>query len=219
MVSARGAFRHLQRPGLRGVVRQLLLVDFAASASRLLGTLLLGYRSLGSLTEREGRLEVTRSERLLGRPFRERVLVLEPDAILGMGVTTFAPGGVRPVGVATLALGTAIGSGLLTVALRTPGRPLSLLGLGLFAIALGVAIDFWLDGRPTKGLVQVVVKTVDGGFTLSGASETDARGLLSALGFSAAPLPLTPPSDEAHSPADGAGHGEGPPSDEAHGAK
>ncbi len=183
-ISARGAFRPLPGPGARGVVRQLLLVDFASSVLRLVGKLLLGYRSVGTATALSDRVEVTRSETLFGRPFRSRRLALAVRAIETIGLTTLAPGGVRPVGVAALALGTAIGSGLLTVALRTPGRPLSLVLLGLSCVAAGVAIDFWLDGRPRKGQVHLVLRSADGSFALSGVDEAAARGFVAALGLS-----------------------------------
>lgn len=194
-VSARGAFRPLPGSGARGVVRQLLLVDFARSVLRVVGKVLLGYRSVGTATVAGDRVEVTRNETLFGRPFRSRQLALTASAIETIGLTTLAPGGVRPVGVAALALGTAVGSGLLTVALRTPGRPPSLALLGLSCVVAGVLIDFWLDGRPRKGRVHLVLRSADSSFALSGVDEAAARGFVAALGLSP---PRAPEAETEH---------------------
>jgi hypothetical protein len=115
------------------------------ASCRVLGRLALGYKRPTALRLSDRGLEISSRAELLGRVLSERETLI-PLANLS-SITRevrFARLGLY-AGLLALVAGTYVGTGLLVDGVRVPGGSPSLLGLGLAAIALGIALDYVLS--------------------------------------------------------------------------
>jgi hypothetical protein len=165
----------------RGRLRTTLLAItgalFVVSLWRGAARLLLGLQRRGTLTLTPSGIALKQSTVLFGKPLSIKERHLPFDQVTVIARETRYAGTALYLGVLCLAVGSYIGSGLLMDALRAPGGSPSLLGIGLLAIAVGVALDFVLFRFAAfkKGQARVLIGLRKGrGITLSGPELADA---------------------------------------------
>jgi hypothetical protein len=108
------------------------------------GRFALGYRRPAQLRLSDRGLEISTRSELLGRILSESETLIPLSNLSSIArEVRFARLGLY-AGLLSLVGGTYIGVGLLVDGVRVPGGSPSLLGLGLAAIALGIALDYVL---------------------------------------------------------------------------
>jgi hypothetical protein len=132
----------------RGVVATALVglsgVALLAAGARLVGRLALGYRRPARVRLSDRGLEVSSRLELLGRVLSESETLIPLSNLSSIArEVRFARLGLY-AGLLALVVGTYVGVGLLVDGVRVPGGSPSLLGLGLAAIAVGIALDYVL---------------------------------------------------------------------------
>jgi hypothetical protein len=111
---------------------------------RLVGRIALGYRHPAELRLGDRGLQISARSELLGRVLSESETLIPLSNLSSIArEVRFARLGLY-AGLLALIAGTYVGTGLLVDGLRVPGGSPSLLGLGLAAIALGIALDYVL---------------------------------------------------------------------------
>lgn len=132
----------------RGAVATALValsgLALVAAGVRLVGRLALGHRRPAHLRLSDRGLEISSRSELLGRVLSESETLIPLSNLSSIArEVRFARLGLY-AGLLALVVGTYIGVGLLVDGVRVPGGSPSLLGLGLAAIALGIALDYVL---------------------------------------------------------------------------
>ncbi len=152
----------------RGAVATALvaLSGFALvrSGVRLVGRLALGYRRPAQVRLSDRGLEISARSELLGRVLSESETLIPLSNLSSIArEVRFARLGLY-AGLLALVAGTYVGVGLLVDGVRVPGGSPSLLGLGLAAIALGIALDYVLAVvvGATRKKCRVVIVPVHG---------------------------------------------------------
>jgi hypothetical protein len=157
----------LTAPPRGAVVTALVALSGLAlllSGARLVGRLALGYRRPAQLRLSDRGLEISARSELLGRVLSESETLIPLSNLSSIArEVRFARLGLY-AGLLALVAGTYIGVGLLVDGVRVPGGSPSLLGLGLAAIALGIALDYVLAVvvGATRKKCRVVVVPVHG---------------------------------------------------------
>ncbi len=204
----KGEFVRGPRSALATVLLAVTGWLFLSAAARLLGRLMLGMRRPAELTVSDRGLELCQRTLLLGKALRERRTVVTRDGVARIIREVRYTRAALYAGLIALALGTYVGMGLLLDGVRVPGTSPSLIGLGLLAVALGLALDFgltWLSDL-ARGRCRLLLVPVRGRpFGVSGLDPAEADALLRRLaadlasreGEGVAPgAPVEPPSDE-----------------------
>ncbi len=180
---------------LLGVSGWLLL----SATARLLARLTLGLRRPAELTVSALGLELNQKTLLLGKVLRERRTLFPRDSVARITREVRFARAALYAGLVALALGTYVGMGLFLDGARVPGTSPSLIGLGLLAIALGLALDYGLTALSdlSRGRCRVLLVPTRGrSFSLSGLAPADADSLLRRLAIELspeAPPPGSPP--------------------------
>lgn len=188
---------------LLGVSGWLLL----SAAARVLARLTLGLRRPAELTVNARGLELNQKTLLLGKVLRERRTLFTRDGVARVTREVRFARAALYAGLIALALGTYVGMGLFLDGVRVPGTSSSLIGLGLLAIALGLALDYGLTSLSdlSRGRCRVLLVPVRGrSFALSGLAPADADALLRRLAVEFSPE-APPPGSLPASDAAGAG--------------
>lgn len=146
------------------VVLALTLWLFVSHGARLLGKVLLGYRTPARARLSPRGLELDAKTQLLGRTLKEKSLLVPLEQLAEVErETRFARAGLY-AGLIALALGTYVGMGFLVDGLRAPGGSLTLIGWALLCIAAGVAADFALTslGDGARGRCRLIIRPRQG---------------------------------------------------------
>ena len=205
-----GEFARGPRSALATVILGVTGWLFLSAAARLLGRLALGLRRPAELAVSDRGLELCQKTLLLGRVLRERRTLVTRDGVARVIREVRYTRAALYAGLIALALGTYVGMGLLLDGARVPGTSPSLIGLGLLAVAIGLALDFgltWLSDL-ARGRCRLLLVPVRGRpFGVSGLDPGEADALLRRLaadlalrevGGVAAGAAVEPPADETH---------------------
>jgi hypothetical protein len=117
---------------------------FVASAARLFGRLALAVRKPTTVRVAASGIEIDTRTEMLGRVLRERRIRIDRGSLVRAAREVRYPRLAFYAGLFALAIGSYFGVSLLLDGTRAASP--SLLALGLFVIALGIAIDFVLSG-------------------------------------------------------------------------
>ena len=145
------------------VVTALLTVTLllaVLSLLRTIGRLALSYRRPAELRLTDRGLELTHRIELLGKVLRDRATVVPLSNLARVTrEVRYARLGLY-AGLLALVLGTYFGMGLFVDGVRVPGGSLSLLGLAVLLMVLGLGADFVLSGASdnVRGKCRLVVE-------------------------------------------------------------
>ncbi len=160
------------------------LVLAIVHTGRLIGRYVFAYKRPAKVLLSQRGLEVTYHTELLGKVLRERATLVPLSNLASVTrEVRFARLGMY-AGLVALVLGSYLGMGLFVDGVRVPGGSLTLIGLALGLVLLGLLIDFGLSSLSdsVKGTCRIVVVPRKGPAVCIGAlSSSDADAVLNTI--------------------------------------